>query len=99
MIWFKQLWRYTTKVQPFNFAKNKQRIEVEINKRIKVAGLTDKDGFTLIEGIIIPVSAQLLEEVTPLGGKLFPQIAIFGNSSGLIYYFYLDSLFPGEGLD
>lgn len=90
---------YTRKVKPFNFAKNEERILTEINKRIKIAGISDPDGFTLIQGIIIPVTAQLLEEITPLTGKLLPQVAIVGNDTGLIYYFYLDKLFPGEGLD
>lgn len=84
---------------PFNFKDNRSSIENVINARIKIAGLKDPAGFTLIEGIVIPVTTQLLQEYTSLNGKLLPQVAIVGKSTGLMYFFYLDSLFPGQGLD
>lgn len=91
--------RYTYGVKPFNFRTNKQRIQDEINSRIKIANLKDPQGFTLIEGIIVPGIKDELMDVVPLGGRIFPQVAIVGNSTGEVHYFYLDKLFPGEGLD
>ena len=85
-------------MKPFRFKENEDRILEEVNRRIKIANLTDPEGFTLIQGIIIPGTTQLLEDITPFG-KLFPQVAIVGNESGIVHYFYLDKLFPGEGLD
>ena len=84
---------------PFKFAPNKDRILKEVEKRIKLAGIKDPKGFTLMEGIIVPVTAQVLDEITSMSGRLMPQVAIVGNSTGLVYYFYLDNLLPGEGLD
>jgi hypothetical protein len=83
---------------PFSFRENEDKILEEVNKRIKIANISDPDGFTLIQGIIIPGTTQLLEEYTPFG-KLFPQVAVVGKRSGMVHYFYLDKLFPGQGLD
>lgn len=83
----------------FDFNKNKDRIEKAINKQIQRAGIKDPEGFTLLEGIVIPRITPLLEDIVPVDGRLFPQVAIIGNSTGVVYYFYLDKLFPGEGLD
>lgn len=99
MIWLRRLQRYTKSMQSFNFTEHKQRIEDEVNKRIKIAQLEDPKGFTLIEGIVMSVIRTELRDVNPVDGKILPQVAILGNSSGIVYYFYLDSLFPGEGLD
>ncbi len=87
---------YTKYVKPFDYYANKDRIEKAVNKHIALAGLKDPKGFTLIEGIIIPNIRPEVADNMPIGGKVFPQIAVLANSSGLIYYFYLDKLFPGE---
>jgi hypothetical protein len=49
---------------PFSFRENEDKILEEVNKRIKIANISDPDGFTLIQGIIIPGTTQLLEEYT-----------------------------------
>lgn len=96
MRWFK---RYNRRMLPFDFHQNKEHILEEVNKRIKLSKIEDPKGFTLIEGIIMTQISPVLREHNQIGGKLFPQVAIVGNSSGIVYYFYLEKLFPGQGLD
>jgi len=86
-------------MQPFDFAKNKPRIEKVVNERLKKAGLKDPEGFTLIEGVVTTIVLPVLKEVNSVGGKILPQVAVIGNSTGIVHYFYLEKLFPGEGLD
>lgn len=86
-------------MQPFEFAKNRQRILDKLSEHIKLAGISDPEGFTLLEGFIAPVIHKKIEDVMFPQGKLFLQVAIIGNKSGIVYYFYLDKLFPGEGLE
>ncbi len=86
-------------MEPFDFLKNKQRIEVAVNEHIELAGLKDPEGFTLIEGFVAPTIHQTLSDNMPIGGRALSLVAVVGNSSGLLHYFYLDTLFPGEGLE
>ena len=86
-------------MEPFNFTKNKKRIEETVNKHIALAGLNDPDGFTLLEGFIAPTINQTISDNMTTFGRNFPTVAVIGNSTGLVYYFYLDKLFPGEGLE
>lgn len=83
----------------FSFAENRERIEKALDKHIKLAGISDPEGFTLLEGFVAPVIFPQITDFMNLQGRLFPQVAIIGNKSGVVYYFYLDKLFPGESLD
>lgn len=90
--------KYNRRMEPFDFYKNKDEITNAVNRHIKIAGLTDPDGFTLLEGFVAPVIYKTIEDYLPLQGRLLPQVAVIGNRSGVIYYFYLDTLFPGRNL-
>lgn len=75
------------------FKKHKSDIEKAINKKLADGILSDKKGFTLIEGFInMPLQDQLGGMV--LGGPSIPTVAIVGNDSGLIYTFALKALLP-----
>lgn len=91
--------RYTINVKPFDFNKNKDRIETAVNKNIALAGLEDPKGFSLVEGFVAPTIHQVLSDDMKVAGKALSVVAVVANSSGLIYYFHLDILLPGENLE
>lgn len=86
-------------MKQFDFAENRDEILKRVNLRLKQLNLTDPDGFTLLEGFVAPIIHSQVEDVMDLRGRLLPQVAVIGKKTGVVHYFYLDNLFPGQGLD
>ena len=83
-------------MKDFNFAEHRDEIKVKIDNRLARDKITDKDGFTIVEGFISPVIKPDISEFISLDGKIFLMIAVIANSTGRVYQYSAKELFPDE---
>ena len=85
---------YNKRMPELDFADLRVRIQTAVNEKIQLLGITDPQGFTIVDSFV-PVNLQpKIGGGQFLGGPYIPVVALVANSTGEVRYFALKNLLP-----
>lgn len=81
-------------MEAINFEQYKSQILTALESKLKIAGISDPNGFILLEGFINMPLQKEMGGAFVIGGPTVPAVAVVGKTTGLIHTFALKVLIP-----